>query len=164
VTVRTAAPADASAIARIYNDGMDERIATFETRHRSVEDIAAWFDARHIILVVEDAGTVLGFAVTHPYSPRECYSGIAEFSVYIDRASRGQGAGRLAVSELIRTCEAAGYWKLLGRIFSENTASRSLVRSLGFREVGLHERHARLDGRWRDVVLVERLLGGISPP
>jgi L-amino acid N-acyltransferase YncA len=156
---RRATSADAEAIARIYNDGIDDRIATFETRHRTAADIEGWLSGQQIVLAIEADARVVGFAVTHPYSSRECYAGIAEFSVYVDRGSRGRGAGRLVIGEMIRACEAAGYWKLIGRIFSENTASRSLVRSFGFREIGVHERHARLDGARRDVVLVELLIG-----
>jgi L-amino acid N-acyltransferase YncA len=159
VIARRATDSDAESIARIYNEGIDDRIATFEVRHRTAEDVQSWLSGEHILLVIEKDARVVGFAVTHAYSSRECYAGIAEFSVYVERSARGQGAGRLAIAVMIRACEAAGYWKLIGRIFTENTASRSLVRSFGFREVGVHERHARLDGRWRDVVVVELLIG-----
>lgn len=101
---------------------------------------------------------VVAFASTSQYRPRECYAGIAECSVYVARHARGRGAGRLALEALIEAVEEAGFWKLLSRIFPENTASRALVRSLGFREVGAYEKHAQLDGVWRDVVIVERLL------
>jgi phosphinothricin acetyltransferase len=83
---------------------------------------------------------------------------VAECSVYVAREWRGKGAGRVALAALIEAAEAAGFWKLLSRIFVENEASRRLVRSLGFREVGVYEKHAQLDGVWRDVVIVERLL------
>jgi phosphinothricin acetyltransferase len=160
LTARRASHDDAPSIARIYNEGIDDRLGTFETRHRSADEVRAWFDGRHPIVVVESpAGGVVGFASTSSYRPRECYAGIAEFSVYVARASRGQGAGRLAIAALIDAAEAAGFWKLLSRVFVENTASRRLLASVGFREVGVYRRHARLDGRWRDVVIVERLLG-----
>ena len=157
---RPATTADAAAIARIYNDGIDDRVATFETRHRSAEDVERWFDGRHPIVVVEDdeAG-VLAFASTSDYRPRDCYAGIAEFSVYAARQARGRGAGRMAMTALIDAARAAGFWKLVSRVFPENAASLGLLRSVGFREVGRYERHAQLDGVWRDVVIVERLLG-----
>jgi len=158
MTVRAATQADSAAIAAIYNQGIADRSATFETRPRIAQDIAAWFDGRHPVVVVEQAGQVIAFASTSTYRPRECYAGVAEFSVYVSREARGRGAGRLAMQALIAAAEAAGYWKLLSRIFVENAASRSLVGSLGFREVGLYEKHGRLDGRWRDVVIVERLI------
>ncbi len=155
---RPATPDDAAPIARIYNQGIEDRIATFETRPRSADDVRAWFDGVHPIVVVEMEGEVIAFASTSTYRLRECYAGIAEFSVYVAREARGRGAGRLAMQALIRAAEEAGFWKLLSRIFVENTPSRALVRSLGFREVGLYEKHARLDGVWRDVVIVERLI------
>ena len=156
---RAATRSDAPAIARIYNEGIDDRIATFETRHRTAEDVVQWLDGRHPVVVVEeDDGTVIAFAATSAYRPRDCYAGIAEFSVYAARAARGRGAGRAAMEELFAAARAAGFWKLVSRVFVENTASRSLLRSIGFREVGIYERHGQLDGVWRDVVIVEKLL------
>lgn len=155
---RTAARSDAAAIARIYNEGIADRIATFETRPRTAEDVAAWFDDTHPIVVVEQAGEILAFASTSTYRPRACYAGIAEFSVYVARSARGRGAGRLAVAALLDAAESAGLWKLVSRVFVENVASRALLRSLGFREVGIYEKHGKLDGVWRDCVIVERLI------
>lgn len=156
---RPATPADAAAIARIYNEGIEDRVGTFETRLRSTVDIEAWFDGVHPIVVVEDESGVIAFAATFAYRPRDCYFGIAETSLYVARDSRRRGAGRLAMLALIEAAGRAGFWKLLSRVFPENTASRVLIRSLGFREVGVYEKHGKLDGAWRDVVIVERLLG-----
>ena len=155
---RPATPADAEAISRIYNAGIAERIATFETRPRSPEEMLPDLDGAHPAVVVVSDGAVIAFASTSAYSPRDCYSGIAEFSVYTSPKERGRGAGRLAMEALIRETERRGFWKLLSKVFVENAPSRRLLRSVGFREVGVHKRHARLDGEWRDVVLVERLL------
>lgn len=156
---RVATPADAAVIARIYNEGIDDRVATFETRLRAPDDVAGWFDGKHPVVVVEDGDRVIAFAATSTYRPRDCYAGIAEFSVYAGRESRGRGAGRLAMEALETAAAAAGFWKLVSRVFVENDASRSLLRSIGFREVGTYERHAQLDGQWRDVVIVEKLIG-----
>ena len=155
---RAAAPDDAEAIARIYNEGIEDRVATFETRPRSAEDVGGWFDGVHPIVVAEDGGRVLAFASTSTYRPRDCYAGIAEFSVYVAREARGRGAGRAAMEALIAASERAGFWKLVSRVFPQNTASLRLLKSLGFREVGRYEKHAKLDGAWLDVVIVERLL------
>jgi len=156
---REAAADDAAAIARIYNEGIDDRVATFETRHRSADDVAQWFDGRHPVVVVEDDdGEVIAFAATSTYRPRDCYAGIAEFSVYATRASRGRGAGRMAMEALFTAARDTGFWKLVSRVFVENAASRGLLRALGFREVGVYERHGQLDNVWRDVVIVEKLL------
>lgn len=158
LAARAATPADAERIAQIYNEGIEDRVGTFETRPRTTGDIRAWFDGRHPIVVVEDDGAIVAFAATSSYRTRECYAGIAEFSVYVTRAGRGRGAGAVAMRALIDGCKPAGIWKLVSRIFIENTASRRLMSSQGFREVGIYEKHARLDGQWRDVVIVERLI------
>ncbi|MCC7243634.1 MAG: N-acetyltransferase [Acidobacteria bacterium] len=159
LTARTASHEDAPALARIYNEGIEDRLGTFETRPRTPDEVAAWFTGRHPIVAVEaPGGELIAFAATSPYRARECYAGIAEFSVYVARAHRGRGAGRVAMNALIAEAARAGFSKLLSRIFVENTPSRRLMASVGFREVGTYQRHARLDGTWRDVVIVERLL------
>lgn len=155
---RAATPTDAPAIARIYNEGIADRIATFETRPRAAADIAEWFDGVHPVVIVEAEGEVVAWAATSLYRPRECYAGIAEFSVYVDRAWRGRGAGRQAMIALLAAAEEAGLWKLVSRVFVENTGSRGLLQTVGFREVGVYEKHGQLDGIWRDVVIVERLI------
>lgn len=155
---RPATLEDASAIAAIYNQGIEDRIATFETQARTATEISSWFEDGWPIVVVEEGGELIAFAAASGYRPRPCYAGIAEFSVYVARAARGRGAGRAAMGALIVAAEAAGFWKLVSRVFPENNASRALLQGLGFREVGIYERHAKLDGWWRDVVIVERLI------
>lgn len=158
-TARLATQADAAAIAAIYNEGIADRIGTFETEPRRTEQIAAWFDGQHPVVVAEEGGEVIAFASTSAYRSRPCYAGIAEFSVYVARQRRGAGAGLVAMKALLDAAKAAGYWKLLSRIFPENRASRALMAKLGFREVGIYHRHGKLDGTWRDCVIVEMLLG-----
>jgi L-amino acid N-acyltransferase YncA len=155
---RNAVPDDSPIIAEIYNQGIEDRVGTFETRPRTADDIRGWFDGIHPVIVVEDQGRIIAFASTSTYRPRDCYAGIAEFSVYVARDARGRGAGRVAMQAMISSAEAAGFWKLVSRIFIENTASRALMLSVGFREVGIYEKHGKLDGVWRDVVIVERLI------
>jgi L-amino acid N-acyltransferase YncA len=159
ITTRKATPTDADAIARIYNEGIEDRIATFETRPRSAEDVARWFDGVHPVVVVEDGGRIVGFASTSSYRPRECYAKIAEFSVYVARDSRGRGVGRRALEALIEASAAAGLHKLVSRIFPENVASRAACRSVGFGEVGIYKAHGQLEGVWKDCVIVERIVG-----
>ena len=156
---RAATPADASAIAAIYNEGIADRIATFETEPRSATDIAGWFTGQHLVVVAETEAGPVAFAASFPYSSRPCYRGIGEFSIYVRRNHRGRGAGRAALAALIETATARGMRKLTSRVFPENTASRALLKGLGFEEIGIHRRHGQLDGRWRDCVIVERLLG-----
>jgi len=159
LTTRTARIGDAPAIVEIYNEGIADRIATFETTPRSVDQILDWFDERHpIVVVVDETDRIAGYAATYAYADRCCYAGVAEFSVYVRRANRGQGVGALAMKALSEQATRAGFWKLLSRVFVENKASLALLKSVGFREVGVHEKHGKLDGVWRDVVAVERLL------
>lgn len=161
---RPATPHDADAIARIYNEGIADRIGTFETRERTAADVSTWFDGRHPVIVVEATGRIVAFASTSSYRPaRDCYAGIADFSVYVARDQRGQGIGRIALTALLDAARDAGFWKLVSRVFVENTASRRLLASMGFREVGVYEKHARLDGHWRDVVIVEKLVAENQP-
>jgi len=112
----------------------------------------------HPGLVVENDSEIIAFASTSAYNARECYAGIAECSVYVKRDMRGHGSGRIALQALICAAEESGFWKLVSRVFIENKTSRKLIGSLGFREVGIYEKHAKLDGVWRDVIIVERLI------
>ena len=156
---RAATLADAAAIAAIYNEGIADRIATFETEPRWAGQIADWFSGRQLVIVAEpEIGGPVAFAASFPYSNRPCYAGIGEFSVYVRRDYRGRGVGRAVLSALIEAAAAGGMHKLLSRVFPENLASRVLLKGLGFEEIGTHRRHGKLDGRWRDCVIVERSL------
>jgi L-amino acid N-acyltransferase YncA len=159
--VRAAGAGDAEAIARIYNAAIAARVATFESEPRTPEERRSWLarhDDRHPVLVAVDAGRVVGFASVEAYRARACYDGVGEFSVYVAPEARRSGVGRLLLEALVARCGELGYWKILSRVFVENAASRGLCRALGFREVGVYEKHARLDGVWRDCVIVERLI------
>jgi phosphinothricin acetyltransferase len=170
VAVRPARTGDAAAVAEIYSEGIRGRGATFETRERTADDVAPWLgDPRHPVLVAEADGRVAGWIAASTYRPRECYAGIGEFSVYVAAAARGRGVGDALMAAFLPACRAAGLWKVLSRIFPENAASLALCARHGFREVGVYRRHGMLDGVWRDVVIVERLLdadgdgGDVSP-
>jgi len=160
VRTRPAARADVATITAIYNEGIRARCATFETTERSPDDIMSWLDAPECPLIAaERDGSVVGWCRASEYRPRKAYSGIREFSVYVSEVARGRGVGAALLDSLIQACEQAGHYKLVSRVFPENVPSRALCRSAGFREVGTYVRHGRLDGQWRDVVIVERLIG-----
>lgn len=160
LVIRYAERDDASAIADIYNQGIAERGATFETELRTVGDIYERLrDSRRFpTLVAEEGGTVIGWAGVNIYRPRACYAGIGECSIYLDRAARRRGVGRQLLDALVDASRERGYWKLVSRVFPFNSASRALCRACGFREVGVYEKHGCLDGQWLDVVIVERLI------
>lgn len=161
-TVRRASPDDAKTVAAIYNVAIEERVATFETETRSEAAMREWMaghDARHPILVAEvSGGTVVGWASISEYRPRRCYAGVGDFSVYVAADQRGRGIGKLLLNALVEEGRREGYWKLVSRIFPSNHASRALCRACGFREVGIYEKHGKLDGKWLDTVIVERLI------
>ena len=164
-STRLATAADAAAIAAIYNEGIADRVATFETEPRTAEQIATQLTdkgARYPTIVVERDGQVIAWASAGAYRARAAYAGVAEHSVYVARGARGTGAGRAALSALCELYGAHGFDKLVSRIFPENTASLTLHERCGFRVVGVYRRHGKLDGEWRDCVIVEKLLDGAS--
>jgi phosphinothricin acetyltransferase len=163
LTIRAAIAADTDAVAAIYNEGIRGRMATFETVERTGPDVRAWLGGRHPFLVAERVRdgappAVVGWVRASTYRPRACYDGVADFSVYVASSARGQRVGDALMRAFIPACERAELWKVLSRIFPENTASRALCARHGFREVGTYEKHAKLDSAWRDVVIVERLI------
>lgn len=161
VEIRPVRMDDAAAIAEIYNQGIEARIATYETVLRTPADIEENIrnaKDRFPYLVAEIDGTVLGWASVSSYRPRDCYRGIGEFSIYVHEDARGKGVGKVLLPALMAAAEEAGFWKLLSRVFLFNTGSRKLCAAFGFREVGLYEKHAKLDDEWLDVVIVERLI------
>jgi phosphinothricin acetyltransferase len=157
--IRAATSADAAAIAAIYNEGLRGGQATFETVDRTPDDVRLWLsEATPFLVDVTNEGHLHGWIRASAYRPRACYAGIAEFSVYVAAAARGQGVGHRLMEAFLPACAAAGYWKVLSRIFPENAASLALCARHGFRVVGTYEKHGQLHGQWRDVVIVERTL------
>ena len=165
--IRRAVTSDASDIASIYNQGIDERMATFNIEYVTPEERSDRIEKggdKHPVLVataLDQAGgdvLVAGWASISPYSPRSCYSGIGEVSIYIAKEYRGKGIGKALLRSLVDAAVQQGYWKLMGRAFVSNTAIRALCKGLGFEEIGIHEKHGKLAGRWIDVVEMERLI------
>ncbi|MDQ6914672.1 MAG: arsinothricin resistance N-acetyltransferase ArsN1 [Actinomycetota bacterium] len=158
--VRRAVASDAPAVVAIHAEAIADRRSTFETEAPTVNAVDDTIEAPdHLVLVAELDGEVVGWAAAAPYSTRPVYAGVAECSVYVTGAARGQGIGWRLAEDLAEEAQQRGLHKLVGKLFPTNQASRRLVERCGFRTVGLHVRHGQLDGSWRDVLLVERFLG-----
>jgi len=144
-----------SAVLAIYQAGIDEGNATFETcAPRWPAFTAARLPGHRYVAIT--AGQVTGWVAASPVSGRCVYAGVVEHSVYVHPAARGLGIGRALLAALIRSTEAAGIWTVQSGVFPENTASLALHRAAGFRVVGTRERIGQHYGHWRDVVLIER--------
>lgn len=157
---RAAEHGDCAAIAAIYNAGISEGTATLETEPRTPGDIEGWIRTGYPVVVATGprAGGVVAFAAASPYSSRACYDHVADFAVYVAPADRGCGAGSAAVRALIDAARAGGRLKLTSKVLVDNASSRRMLGRLGFREVGVHERHGAIRGVWHDAVVVELLL------
>ena len=161
LTVRRADAADAPAIARIYNQGIEDRVATLETELRTVDERAQWLAARgprHPVLVAEHDGEIVAWASLNSFNARPAYAHVADLSIYVDRAWRGRGVGRQLLAAVVEVARELGYHKIVLAAFPTNAAGMTLYHALGFRTVGLYREQGLLDGRWVDVVVMERLL------
>ncbi len=159
LTIRPAEATDLARVAEIYNAGIAERVATFETAQRTAEEIRSWVQGGQPFIVAVENDRVVGWARAGAYSDRCVYQGVGEHAVYVDRSARGRGLGRTLLTELCAEAERRGLYKLTSRVFVDNEPSRAAHRAAGFEEVGIQRRHGKLDGEWKDCVLVERLLG-----
>ena len=149
-------PSHAASVLAIYQAGIDDGDATFETQAPSWEAFDADHLPDHRFVALDDDGSVLGWVVVGRYSARSVYRGVVEVSVYVGPAARGRGLGRLLLDAVVASAEQAGIWTVQAGVFPENVASMALHRSAGFRVVGTRERIGARDGIWRDVVLLER--------
>jgi L-amino acid N-acyltransferase YncA len=160
--VRPAVDADADAICRIYNQGIEDRVATLETDLRTPDERRQWFaarSARHPVIVAEDTdGTVLGWGSLNVFNSRQAYRFVADFSIYVERTARGRGVGRAMLTRLVELGREHGYHKLVLSAFPTNASGMALYTSLGFRTVGVYKEQGRLDGRWVDTIIMEKLL------
>lgn len=163
--LRDATVSDAAAICRIYNQGIEDRVATLETEARTPEERVAWLaarGARHPVLVVEAAGEVVGWGSLNSFNPRRAYDHVADFSLYVERDWRGRGVGRRLLEALVARARALGYHKLVLSAFPFNPAGMQVYRRAGFREVGIYREQGQLDGKWVDTIVMEKILEGPS--
>jgi phosphinothricin acetyltransferase len=164
IEVRSATASDAEAICAIYNAAIAERTSTFETEPRCAADLEARIDEARFPLLVCGGEAIIGWAGLASYSTRPCYDGIGECSVYVAAPARGRGVGTALTEALATSARQSGFHKMVGKLFTDNLASVRLVERCGFQSVGIHYRHGQLDGAWRNVLVVERLLATTSSP
>src|SRR4029453_8233616 len=161
VSIRAATPEDAAAICTIYNQGIEDRIATLETELRTPEERRQWMAtraARHPVVVAGSGGQVVGWGSLNSFNPRPAYDNVVDLSVYVERAWRGRGVGRALLEHLLPLATSLGYHKMVLATFPYNEAGVALDRRMGFRPVGVYREEGRLDGRWVDGLIMERLL------
>jgi L-amino acid N-acyltransferase YncA len=153
--IRAMTRGDWQAVEAIYAEGIATRQATFETATPTWADFDTGRLPGHRLVAIDGDG-VVGWAAVSPTSARECYAGVVEHSVYVSSDARGRGVGRALMEALVASTDEAGIWTIQTSIFPENDASVALHERVGFRVVGRRERIARLDGQWRDTLLLER--------
>jgi phosphinothricin acetyltransferase len=160
--VRNAESKDIIRITEIYNQGIEDRVATFETRLREAEEMTEWLlnrESRYPVLVIEDEqGAVQGWASVNSYNSRCCYSGVGDLSIYVHRDMRGKGFGRLLLEGLIASARKQDFHKLILNAFDSNEAAINLYLALGFRHVGTYEKQGLMDGKYVDVTIMEKLI------
>ena len=159
--VRPATVEDAAVICEIYNQGIEDRLATLETELRTEEERRQWLSARgprHPVVVAEHDGRIAGWGSLNVFNARPAYRHVADFSVYVERAWRGKGVGRVLLERLVELGRELDYHTLVLSAFPFNTAGVALYERLGFRTVGVYQEQGLLDGRWVDTIIMERLL------
>lgn len=178
--VRAATAADAAAICRIYNQGIEDRVATLETELRTPDERAAWLAAkgpRHPVIVAETTAgpepetianrpptaraansAILGWGSLNQFNPREAYRHVVDFSIYVERAYRGKGVGKVLLARLIELAREHGYHKMVLSAFPSNSGGMALYERMGFRTVGVYKEQGMLDDRWVDTIIMEKLI------
>jgi L-amino acid N-acyltransferase YncA len=161
--IRSARAEDAEQIAQIFNAGVGERVATFQTITQTPEDAARWIEASPVLIVAESGGAIDGFSKVGAYDDdHHYYDSVGEATLYVAYEARRGGIGRELMEALAVEAERCGFHKLVGKIFTSNEPSIALVHACGWTDVGVHRRHGQLDGEWKDVLVVELLLGGAA--
>jgi L-amino acid N-acyltransferase YncA len=164
--IRPAVEDDAAAICEIYNQGIEDRLATLETERRTPEERRQWLKSRgprHPVIVAESGGRVCAWGSLNPFNPRDTYRHVADFSIYVERGHRGHGVGKVVLARLVELACELGYHKMVLSAFPFNAAGMALYEKLGFRTVGIYKEQGLLDGRWVDTIIMEKLLRGEAP-
>jgi phosphinothricin acetyltransferase len=161
LSIRQAMPEDAAAICAIYNQGIVDRVATLETELRTPEERRRWLEARgprHPVIAAAADGAVVGWGSLNAFNPRPAYDHVADLSVYVERGWRGRGVGRHLLARLIELAREQGYHKMVLAALAGNAAGVALYERMGFARVGIYREQGQLDGRWIDVLVMDRLL------
>jgi len=161
LTIRHASDGELAAIAAIYNEGIEDRVATLDTQPKSRDEIEDWWRQhgdRYAVLVAAADGNAVGWASLNRFSARCAHAEIADVSVYVKREFRGRGVGFALLSELAREAQGTGFRKLVLHALNSNAHGKRLYFKAGFREVGVFREHGEIDGRYVDVVAMERIL------
>ena len=161
LALRSARPDDAEAICLIYNQGIEDRVATLETERRTPDERREWMAARsprHPVIVAESGGSVVGWGSLNVFNARPAYRHVADFSVYVEREWRGTGVGHRLLERLIEIAREIGYHKMVLSTFPTNTGGVRLYERLGFSRVGIYHEQGMLDGHWVDTLMMEKLL------
>jgi phosphinothricin acetyltransferase len=159
--LRLAVASDAEAICRIYNQGIEDRIATLEVELRTPAERREWLAVRgprHPVIVATSGDEVVAWGSLNEFNRRPAYRFVADFSIYVERGHRGKGVGRLVLTRLIELAREHGYHKMVLSAFPWNEGGMALYAKLGFRTVGIYREQGMLDGRWVDTVIMERLV------
>jgi phosphinothricin acetyltransferase len=159
--LRLASAADAETICRIYNQGIEDRVATLETELRTPDERRRWLadrSPRHPVIVAETVGEVVGWGSLNVFNARPAYRFVADVSVYVERAHRGKGVGRAVLARLVELAREHGYHKVVLSAFPFNPGGMALYERMGFRTVGIYREQGQLDGRWVDTIVMEKLL------
>lgn len=161
MNLRQAQQTDLESILSIYNQGIEDRIATLEVEPKDMDYMTKWFEnhnGRYRAFVAQVDGEVVGWGSLQPYSHRCAYAGVAELSVYIRRDSRGKGVGQKLLAALEDFAKANDFHKLVLGTFPFNQNGQGLYKKMGFREVGTFKNQGKIDGKWVDVMWMEKLL------
>ncbi|MFD9626428.1 arsinothricin resistance N-acetyltransferase ArsN1 family A [Peribacillus muralis] len=159
--IREAMEKDIVPIKEIYNQGIEDRVATLETEMKDQSYMEEWF-AKHIgrykVIVAEQEGEIVGWASLNPYNSRDAYKGVADLSVYISRGHRGKGIGGLLLQSIEKLAKENDFNKIVLFTFPFNQMGQGLYSKRGYREVGVFKNQGILDGEFVDVMAMEKLL------
>lgn len=161
LVIRLAQSADIASILVIYNQGIEDRIATLELGPKDLNYMTDWFEhhaGRYRVFAAEEDGEVIGWASLHPYSHRSAYAGVGEMSIYIRRDWRGKGVGKKLLTSLEEFAKQQDFHKLVLGTFPFNHSGQGLYKKMGFYEVGTFKNQGKIDGNWVDVMWMEKLL------